>query len=156
MTEERKSPLFPGTKVRLSLCEATVYPISFPMMKRFGQGILLALRSIGNMKLSQGAAPAQVQEAISKFLGPVILEHLLDLVAACTKFEDKEMSIDDLPHWDVAPLVEAFVNESFMGEEKIRPWIQAIKNIVKKSEELSLSSLLEQEFSSTKSIPSNS
>lgn len=156
MTEEQKTPLFPGTTVRLSLCEATVYPVSFKMMKRFGQGIMLALRSIGNMKLSQGASPAQIQDAISKFLGPVILEHLLDLVAACTTFQDKEVVVDDLPHWDVAPLIEAFVNESFMGEHKIRPWIQAIKNLIKRSEELSLSTILEAEFSSTTKIPSSS
>lgn len=156
MTQEQKTPLYPGTRVRLSLCEATVYPVSFKMMKRFGQGIMIAMRSIGNMKLSQGSTPAQIQEAISKYLGPVILEHLLDLVAACTTFDDKDIVVDDLPHWDIAPLIEAFVNESFMGEQKIRPWIQAIKNLIKRSEELSLSTLLEAEFPSTKKIPSSS
>jgi hypothetical protein len=68
-----------------------------------------------------------VKEILRTML-PVVIGDLMDLVAECTKGVD----VKRLAHWHVAPIAEAWIEESFADIKKLEPWIQMIDNLLEK------------------------
>lgn len=142
--------MYPGRRVKLQAVEASVYPIAMKNIKKFSQKIVTALMALAAMRGMQNANGAQIQDFIQKSLGPLFLNELLDLVQECSVLHDTELKLEDLPHWDVAPLVKAFIEENFVGEEKLNPWKETIQTLVEQG------SRLQEEQSSTKETVSSS
>ena len=109
-------------------------PIGLVHLQEFTQDIMGMAEKLNQIELP--AAPdkmpedeetrAKVEQALEatrnglilRALAPVLLTRGLDLVAACTTIESNEWSLrpeegkQPIPHWDIAPIVEAFVLEN--------------------------------------------
>lgn len=136
------SPLFPGREVELevelptgrSIVVATVYPLGFRHLRRFSKDVTGAINAVVGMRVpenlrSDPAAAAAFTNRVLMQLVPYAIDNLLDLVKECVVFKDGVAEVDDLPHWHVATLVEAWIIESFGEEKKWRPWIAAVENV---------------------------
>lgn len=130
--------LFPGKEIPNGLgLTITVFPVGFNQIKKFSKNILGALELIASSVKADGS---ELLAGDKKKLGmkvlaaavPAVIEDLLDLVEECvtlTKGETR-VPIGKLPHWEVPPIIEAFLMENFGEESRIRPWIEAVKNIM--------------------------
>lgn len=142
--------LFPGRKVDVLdddgnvLTEATVYPLGARHIETasrdvaaVGMLILEALKvkvddANGHVRVDQGAISP---EKIISAAVPALLKNGFSLLRECIKIDigsDDEIALDDLPHWCLPPLVEAFVEESFGSKKKWEPWKRLIENMVRR------------------------
>ena len=128
--------LYPAKRVKLTFVEVDVYPVRFKHIRKFSTQIVAALGAIGGTTAKKGASAAEIAQIIKQTLSPLLLTSLMDLLEECCNFLDQQTKIDDLAHWDIAPVVEAFIEQNFLGEDKIRPWIQAIQNLKSTAESL--------------------
>lgn len=125
--------MFPGVEIPIELPDGplmvTVYPVGIRQMKKFVTAIAGAVGIIRGMDFNKDGTTDQHLKQILPHLVPIILNDLFGLVKECTVGID----IEELPHWLVAPIVEAWVMESFGEEKKIRPWIQMFENLTEKA-----------------------
>lgn len=130
-----KSILNPGTEVVLSdgTTKCHVYPISFKQIGKFATRIIGAISSIASALPSGKRMPTndEVMAVLSSRAIPVVLSDLMDLVAECTRFDDKR-TIDDLPHWDVPLIIEAWIEENFSDPKKWTTWVTTIELLMEK------------------------
>ncbi len=131
------SVLFPGTRVEIETPKGkiawTVYPVGFRKMRKFSEGIGRALSAFGSVQIVKGASFEEHTKQLLPVMLPVVLEHLLDLVAECCVPETGvEVDVLDLPHWHAVPIIEAWFVESFGSEEKVRPLVAAVERAMKK------------------------
>jgi len=131
-------PLFPGRNVELDVngtkVLVTVYPLGFRHLRRFSKDVTGAVMAIVGTKVpenlkSDPAAAAAFSQRVMMQLVPYAIDNLLDLVAECVTFETPDVVIDDLPHYCVAPIIEAWLLESFGEEKKWRPWLATVENV---------------------------
>lgn len=119
--------LYPGRPVPLQCgLSVTVYPIGYRHLKKFsgliGRGLAMLADQAGSLSGAEDGVRARV---VMQSLLPLVLADGLELLGECV-----DTKLDDLPHWEIAPLAEAWVLESFGQENKYRPWLQAIENTV--------------------------
>lgn len=130
------APLFPGKSVDLTVGDITVtavvYPLGFKHLRRFSRevtGALLAIVGTSVPKDLDKDKQAAFGGRVMMQLIPYAIDNLLDLVKECVVFKEKGVTIDDMPHWHVATLVELWAIESFGEEKKWRPWLAAVENV---------------------------
>lgn len=125
-----KSIFNPGKEITLeSGLVVTVYPLGFRHIQKFNQAIANAI-SVAGLAVRPGMSEKEMSNAIIAQMIPHALTHLLDLFKECVSFEPKEVSIDDLSHWELPALMEAWIMESFGDPKKYRPWIDMMKNLL--------------------------
>lgn len=127
--EEMKT-LLPGREVKLSNgIVAVVYPTGFRHIVKFSQtfGTILKVASKLNAQAKPGSDLAHV---IGIELMTACLSEVLELAQACVRFDPPNVKFDDLPHWEVPAILEAWVDLSFGSEEKVRPWIAAVTKLI--------------------------
>jgi len=148
--------LCPGKVVETSVGVAVrVHPMGLTQMKKFSQAITLALAQASEMvKLDpeQLKDPQYLGAATTKLMGsiaPFAIVNLLDLVADCCHIEDEELvaqgaKIEMLPAHDVACIVDAWVEETFEGEGKMKPWVDLVNRVLRVifKKEVSISDML--------------
>lgn len=141
--EEKKEPvdelkvLFPGRKMPLgdTGLVVTVVPLGFRHLRRFTRTISGAVMHMMSLKIKvdEKADEKQIAEAkkaaIMAQLIPYILENAFELFAECVVMPNG-VALDDVPHWEIAPLLEAWITESFGEERKWLPWKEAVERIV--------------------------
>lgn len=158
MAKEEKDPisdieqLFPGRVVQLEKgLAATVFPPGLLHIRKFSRdvvGLGMALAdSVGKLKDKAGQSQALVQQLL-----PFLLTNALDLVAECVRVDGpggKTYKIAELPHWLLPPILEAWVEESFGDEAKVRPWKAAIEKTVERAtgSKLTISEMLRRDSS---------
>lgn len=110
-------------------CTASVYPMGFRHLQRFGTALTGLLGALGATPTAKAAKPQQVGDAISAAVVPYAMSHLLDLVAECTKVtgpDGQGVKIEDLPHWMLPRILEAWVEINLGERDKWLPWIAAV------------------------------
>lgn len=125
--------LLPGTRVPTSLgVDAIVYPLGFRHLRKFtaeiGAALQAAVRVLGSVK--HGSDPGDVGQAMLAQMLPYAMRELLGLLAECVVLDAKGLTLDDLPHWDVPPIVRVWLLESFGEETKWRPWVAAMDDLL--------------------------
>lgn len=144
--------LFPGSVMEFKGYDAFIYPIAFGQIRKFSDTISLAVRTIsGRIKIDP--AKTNDEEEMKKVglqvisaLAPMAMNELMDLFKDCVIIKDKEgteieKGIEFIPHWEVAPIITKWIEESFVGQEKVRPWIEAMRSLISQIKTLDLSSL---------------
>lgn len=152
MSSKDQSILYPGTEVVLdfvgiqgetSQVSAIVYPVSFRSLQAFTKVMLKmtdVISSMGSTQIPKSLAEAaksgdekakmEVNKIMTretlKALAPFVVSECLDLVKECVKGVD----IEQLAHWHVAPIIEAWIMENFGSLGKLQPWIQAVDNLI--------------------------
>ena len=95
--------LIPGVDVQTELGRCTVFPMGVRHLRKFsGQ-----LASIARVLVSAHGT----QQDLTFEVIPVVISNALELVEECVVLE--KGAIADLPHWDLAGIVETWVIENF-------------------------------------------
>lgn len=123
--------LYPGTNVPLEDgSSATVFPMGFLHISKFSKELTFALTTLSRVAIPVDATAEQKTAAIAAQMVPYIANNLLDLVSDCTKFSNPERGFENLAHWEVPEIIEAWIEESFGSEKKWKPWVATVERIL--------------------------
>jgi hypothetical protein len=146
--------LFPGRVVVLDdkkKLTAIVFPPALNHVRAFSRDVVGAamalMKAVADTKKNDDATQRMVQ--VLTTMVPYILTNAMDLVSKCTRIEcpgSEGLTLEKLPHWYAPPVVEAWIEEAFGDETKVRPWKAAIETLMSKStgKKFSISEMLSQ------------
>jgi len=151
-TDELKI-LIPGNRIEFDNFDAVVYPIGFNQMREFSETLITALRiafdkiDLAELDLENEEDMKKVGVNLISLLSPIAAKDLLVIFKNCIVIRTKHGKvvpdgIDQIPHWNVAPLITEWLKSSFSGEEKLRPWIEAMKEVSEQIKKMDFNSLL--------------
>ncbi len=120
---ERRA-LAPGREVPLKDLgiTATVYPVGFTQIRRFGA-------TFGKAAGVLSRHPDADQAQLFSIVFATMTDEVLDLVAACVKLSNTDVTMDDLAHWHVAEIAEAWWEESFGDPNRFSVWTNLIQRM---------------------------
>lgn len=117
-----------------------VFPFGLKHMRLFTEALGRLFEAIATTKVKKGVNEKELYGAMAAVALPHLMGDLLGLVAATTiickddvesrKPKLIETQMDELPHWELPPIIEAWIDLNLGEEEKRRPWIRAIENAV--------------------------
>src|SRR5262245_49723947 len=112
--------LFPGRDLQLDrIGRVTVYPVGVKHCRRFGAQLNTVLSLL---------APLQAEGRAATVAIPYLVANALDLLSECMVFHDvKDVTLEDMPHWVLPTIAEAWIDESFGDEASRRPWVETIE-----------------------------
>lgn len=125
--------------------DALVFPLGVVHLRKFNERISKALLFIArNIRVPEKASTEQIGIAVLSEIVPLLMTDLLDLLMECVRFSPNGVKMDDLAHWDLPPIIEMWIEESFGTEEKRDPWKRAIESTVARmtGQEISISAML--------------
>ena len=148
------STMFPGTEVTLPTPDGvedlivTVYPMGIRHLKQFIHNIEEVIPRIASqvdmgqlfkakkrkvLDMGEGNAPVideqpDIMTMLLPIAVPILCTDLLDLLNECTIGLD--LNEQYAPHWWMPMIAEVFVEESFGTEAKLRPWVEAVDNVI--------------------------
>lgn len=155
--EQELAAVIPGRRVPITDDPngpaVTVYPVAFRQLRVFTEAVHRILFEVisalppGFFEATPGATTPGVERpgvgapesarnlvldravyaSLAQGLSRAILGELLDMAAACVK-----PSLDGVPHWRVADVMVAWIDESFGEERKLRPWVAAMETLLEK------------------------
>lgn len=110
--------------------QVMVFPVGVGHIRRFNKAVEDVLPKILNqIDVSRFKKDASIGD-FAPMIVPIVISDLLEIVAACIKGVD--ILSDNFPHWHLPPLIEAWIDVSFGKEEKIRPWVEVVENVLAK------------------------
>jgi hypothetical protein len=124
---------FPGTEVTIGKpgMKVRVYPVPYRELRKFTKHISDAIRQLQSgitiVKRADGTVDPKTLKVLLPASVEVIIDNLLELVSTCC-----QPSIEEVPHYALPPILEAWLDENFGTEERIRPWVQAIETLLLK------------------------
>lgn len=119
--------LNPGRKVEIRrgdavVLTATVYEVGMPHIQRYPELIGQAIAKLLMLGIDKAAGkPPPGAQYMAEML-PFVLKHMMPLVKETTKLEPGGISLDQIPHHDLAEIASAWMLENFGTEEKWGPW----------------------------------
>ena len=126
------SVIFPGRELTLKCgLKAKVFPLGLVHLKKFSKALTTTVMSIAqSMKLTPGANSKTIGEQVLTEALPYMTEDLFGLLTECVEIHNPDpngevISLEDLPHWEIPPIIQAWFEESFDDESKWRPWMTA-------------------------------
>lgn len=157
--------LIPGVKKEFERFDAIIYPIAFNQIRNFTETLVTSLKIVferleidqakmdSDDKVEKDAEAKRIGMELVSLLSPIAAKDLLGIFSECVVIKSKPneecpdgvvipCGIQNLPHWNVAPLIVEWLKESFLGEEKIRPWIEAMKEVSSQVSKMDLNSIL--------------
>lgn len=144
--------LFPGTELALeSGAIVTVYPLGVRHLRKFTEelSLLLGMLNSGHVRGSE----AEIGVKVMSEFGPVILSRLINVINECCVIQykdEKDLSLDDLPHWELPVIAQQWIEDSFGSEGKRKPWITAIETLMSRvlKKKTTISEMLSRSVSS--------
>jgi len=127
--------ILPGEAVPLpdSGATAVVYPLGVRHLKKFGSQVATVLAIASRTPFSKGADQKDIGAKIIGAVTPYILTSGLDLLSDCVRLEPKGLTLEDLAHWELPPILESWIEQSFGEEKKWRPWLAIVETAVEKA-----------------------
>lgn len=123
---------------------AKVYPLGLRHLRKFNKKFEELLPILASITVEKDAEDsAQVVKSVISAIGPKVLSDFFDLLENCIVLPDG-LTVEHLPHWDLARLAEKWIFVSFGEERKYSPWIRAINNVVQrftKNKEFSITAI---------------
>jgi hypothetical protein len=117
-----------------------VYPIGLHQIKEFTAAINDLADTLTTAAVMPKGALAnlttdEVFKVIAKAVLPLLIPKmggkLADLVDSCCKPKMSEFK-PTFPHYFIAPVLEAWLEENFLGEDKLHPWVAAVETLAEK------------------------
>lgn len=123
--------LFPGTTLVIAGREVRVFPLGV----RHVGSVTKAAEEIIPRLLSSGfdarsLATKEGRSAAWPSLLPMIVGDMMKVINECVEGVDLEG--DDLPHWYLPPIVDAWVEESFGDAGKVKPWVDMLEATIRR------------------------
>jgi len=129
-TPEDLAAMFPGRPFIIPTATnpitAVVYSIPFESIRRYSDLISECIGEVASIVGNLGFKPTQ--GVVISIAVPIVIKRLLPLVASC--IEGLDIMAPRLPHWVVPQLVQAWIEESFGDEKKVRPWVTLVEQVV--------------------------
>ena len=119
--------LFPGRIVEISGVEIKVEPLGFRHIRKFSDGISKIMPTLVSVISDVKADERGWISKLSATLAPFLMTDLLDLVDDCVDVDLKEV-----PHHLLPRIIEAWIEESFGDEGKVKPWKTLFTTILKR------------------------
>jgi hypothetical protein len=160
--------LFPGREIVIieGKLSARVYPVGFKHVKALRGSVLRIIDSMMSMPSFREAAIkqdwAQAGKIVTQVLLPVVMTDLLTVFAECVRFDNSEVTVEDLPHYCIPKLAVAWIEESFIGADKLSPWMEAAVEVGRrlgisdKETSTALSSFFSQPGTQSQTSPADS
>lgn len=130
--------------------EALVFPLGVRHLRKFNERISALIMHIArDVRFPKGSSNEVIGQLIVGEIAPMMTTDLFDLLTDCIRFNPNTLKLDDLPHWDLPPIVEAWIEESFGSEEKRDPWKRAVERTIARvtGKPFQISELLSQDSS---------
>ncbi|PHR91968.1 MAG: hypothetical protein COA69_09390 [Robiginitomaculum sp.] len=128
MPEDMKV-LFPGTVLTLAkIGDVTVFPLGITHISRFNSAIEGLLPRIA-VQVDLSSLGTAMKDLLPMIM-PILLGECLDLLDECVV--GVNLRDPHIPHWILPQVAEAWMEESFIGEGKMDPWIQAVEGTIEK------------------------
>lgn len=99
------------------------------IMASRGEDEVVAPLPDGSMPPAKAEPPANDNVVLLR-LAPIAIAELLPLINRC--LDGIDIEDEGCPHWVVAPVIEAWISESFGDEKKVRPWADAVDAALEK------------------------
>src|SRR5262245_51647261 len=126
--------LNPGRRVELKDFGATavVFPIGLRHLQKFSKEIAGLVGYLATVQV-KSEEPRGLGLQYARAMAPFLMQNMLGLVAECVRLEPPELKItlQDLPHWELPPIIEAWVQENFGEEKKWHPWLAAVESVIR-------------------------
>jgi hypothetical protein len=130
---------YPGVEVpglEASNLTVRVFPIGIPHIEKYVAVAGGILEEIGTLVIKRDADTKQLTKETFREVLPVITRVLLGrakgLINETTTFS-ADATLDDLAHWDVAKVIEVWLEENFLKEGRLDPWLRAMKTLKDRS-----------------------
>lgn len=128
-----------GGAESIKLCKgkvnAFVYPLGLRHLRKFNKKFEELIPILGEIFVPKEAEKDDVQiiKSVVAAIGPKLVEDFFELLEDCIVFPDSEdLTLEHLPHYELAPVAEKWILVSFGEERKYSPWIRAIDNVVQR------------------------
>lgn len=179
MADDILASLNPGRAVILDFPKGkhtvTVYPLGVWHLKKYGDTIAKCCTDIagkvGPLKVqtktlvSEGglgelpvidSGPEMLSASFITAAAPIVVEHLLPIIAECVQGLD--LKDPRVPAWALPPIAEAWIEESFGSQEKIRPWVGLVEMVLSRlsGQPVNLWGELSQSLAGTATLPAKS
>ena len=109
--------LFPGREVDIGGIPVKVMPLGVRHIRKFSDAVGRIMPTIvgviGNEKLGK----EEWTNKVVTTLMPFAMSDLLGLIDDCV-----DVDLNSVPQWELPKIAEAWIEESFGSEEKLRPW----------------------------------
>ncbi len=122
--------------------KANVFPMGIKHIGKFSKRIAGVLGAFGSITIKKESTPEEIATAALSHAMPIVLTDLLDLVSECVTFDSPTQKFEDLAHWELPVIVDAWVEMNFGEEKKWRPWVATMEKAIAKAsgKEFSISS----------------
>ena len=124
--------LFPGEEYTIETAEGyddltvVIYPLGVGHMRRFSAAVEQVLPKIAS-QVNLSAIADNPKEMMSMVI-PILLSDALDLINGCVVGVD--LCDPNFPHWELPPILDIWIKESFGTSGKVRPWVEVVENTV--------------------------
>jgi len=115
-----------GTK----LVMAKIYPMGGQHLHSFAGEIATTLGILGKLDIKTVRDGEVAGKAIMAQMIPYVITNMLSMFETCIEFNVPGVSLKKLPHWFYPQFIEEWLILSFGSEDKWRPWVATIENLV--------------------------
>jgi len=129
---EKALALVKGTRVELKEFGAsvTVFPIGPRQLHIFAAQVGGAVSLIAKTCLKIGSDPGL--EYLSQMI-PYVMFNMMECLESCVTVEPAEISFEQIPHWELPKIIEAWLRINFDSEKKWLPWLAVVETIVEEA-----------------------
>lgn len=129
---EKLLVLVKGQRVELKEfgCAVTVYPIGPRQLSVFAQQVGGAVAFVAKASLKIGSDPGL--EYLTQMV-PYVMCNMMECMESCVVVEPKEVQFGQLPHWELPPVIEAWLRINFDSPKKWVPWLTVVETIIEET-----------------------
>lgn len=127
---EELAILFPGRTVTVkdggNAIEIKVKPMLVRHIRKFAGPIERAVEKL----VADGVDFSKLGESwplLFKHVAPLLLDDLFGLLNECTSAD-----LNNVPHWILPDVADAWIEENFGTEEKLRPWFAVVSKVLER------------------------
>tara|TARA_R110002096_G_scaffold97208_2_gene216568 strand:- start:6369 stop:6902 length:534 start_codon:yes stop_codon:yes gene_type:complete len=126
--KSEESILFPGKEFKVEGTNGSiiVVPVGIRQLKKFSGTMAQLMGVISSESVDANSSKG----AIVAVLMPHILSTSIDIFEDCIVC--KGTTLDSVPHWQVPPMIEYWIIESFGESKKWKPWVAMVETMVER------------------------
>lgn len=159
--EELQNVMEPQEEVLLESGHVVkVFPVGYKQLKKFSKNFGAALSMLNTLQvpkelLDSENGGAEAMNIYMKSAIPYVINNLLDVVEDTVTIEPlagsnlPEITLDDVPHWELPPIIHAWILKSFGEKRKISPWTAVVEDLMVRftNKKMNLQEKLDKMFS---------
>lgn len=119
----------PSVEVKGAIWKARVFSLGLHELQAVLSHTSTCTQIVAALTGLRGKGQEQFRATILGTALPLLASEGIDLVASTVTFTEPEgMTMQDVPHWELPLLLDAFIQHNFGEERKWRPWVAAVES----------------------------